>query len=85
MKVPDGLMGSPGRRCGSSARRRGARRPLLLPRPLSAERLDGVDGAEVVNDVVLIQVLVRFGDDDRTRRVVEAVQQSSEAWMGRTT
>ena len=49
-----------------------------------AEHLDGVDGAEVVNDVVLNQILVRFGDDDRTRRVVEAVQQSGEAWMGGT-
>jgi glutamate/tyrosine decarboxylase-like PLP-dependent enzyme len=50
-----------------------------------AEQLDGVDGAEVVNDVVLNQVLVRFGDDNRTRRVVEAVQRSGEAWMGGTT
>jgi glutamate/tyrosine decarboxylase-like PLP-dependent enzyme len=50
-----------------------------------AAALHGVGGAEVVNDVVLNQVLVRFGDDDRTRRVVEAVQRSGECWMGGTT
>jgi glutamate/tyrosine decarboxylase-like PLP-dependent enzyme len=49
-----------------------------------AAALDGVEGAGVVNDVVLNQVLVRFGDDDRTRRVVEAVQRSGECWMGGT-
>jgi glutamate/tyrosine decarboxylase-like PLP-dependent enzyme len=49
-----------------------------------AAALDGIEGAEVVNDVVLNQVLVRFGDDDRTRRVVEAVQRSGECWMGGT-
>jgi hypothetical protein len=35
--------------------------------------------------VVLNQVLVRFGDDDgHTRRVIERVQASGEAWMGGT-
>ena len=32
-----------------------------------AERLDGVAGATVLNDVVLNQVLVRFGDDETHR------------------
>jgi glutamate/tyrosine decarboxylase-like PLP-dependent enzyme len=50
-----------------------------------AQALDGADGAQVVNDVVLNQVLVGFGDDERTRRVVEAVQRSGECWMGGTT
>jgi glutamate/tyrosine decarboxylase-like PLP-dependent enzyme len=49
-----------------------------------AERLARVDGATVVNDVVLNQVLVRFGDDERTTRVIEAVQDSGECWMGGT-
>ncbi|MFC3451344.1 pyridoxal phosphate-dependent decarboxylase family protein [Amycolatopsis speibonae] len=40
-------------------------------------------GLTVVNDVVLNQVLVDFGDD--TERVVEAVQRSGECWMGATT
>jgi glutamate/tyrosine decarboxylase-like PLP-dependent enzyme len=42
-------------------------------------------GFEVVNDVVLNQVLVSFGDDDRTDRVVEAVQRDGTCWMGATT
>ena len=51
-----------------------------------ASRLASVDGIEVGNDVVLNQVLVRFGgDDEETDRVVEAVQRSGECWMGSTT
>jgi glutamate/tyrosine decarboxylase-like PLP-dependent enzyme len=42
-------------------------------------------GAEVVNDVVLNQVLVGWGDDDRTDRVVEAVQADGTCWLGATT
>jgi glutamate/tyrosine decarboxylase-like PLP-dependent enzyme len=42
-------------------------------------------GFEVVNDVVLNQVLVGFGDDERTDRVVEAVQRDGTCWMGATT
>jgi glutamate/tyrosine decarboxylase-like PLP-dependent enzyme len=50
-----------------------------------AEQLAALDGATVVNDVVLNQVLVRFGDDEQTERVVKAVQASGECWMGATT
>ncbi len=51
-----------------------------------ADRLREADGVEVLNDVVLNQVLVRFGDDDaRTREVIEAVQADGTAWMGGTT
>ena len=40
----------------------------------------------MVNDVVLNQVLLRFGDDDATTdAVVAAVQRSGECWMGATT
>jgi glutamate/tyrosine decarboxylase-like PLP-dependent enzyme len=50
-----------------------------------AEQLAGVDGVEVLNDVVLNQVLVRFGDsDERTRAVIAAVQADGTAWMGGT-
>jgi glutamate/tyrosine decarboxylase-like PLP-dependent enzyme len=56
---------------------------------LAARIADGVreaDGVEVLNDVVLNQVLVRFGDDDeRTREVIAAVQSDGTAWMGGTT
>lgn len=50
-----------------------------------AERLGAADGVTVLNDVVLNQVLVSFGDDVRTDAVIEAVQQSGECWMGGTT
>jgi glutamate/tyrosine decarboxylase-like PLP-dependent enzyme len=42
-------------------------------------------GAEVLNDVDLNQVLFRFDTDDETERVLHAVQESGEAWMGGTT
>jgi hypothetical protein len=46
----------------------------------------GLEGAEVLNDVVLNQVLLRFDEDDeRTARVIEEVQRSGEAWLGGTT
>jgi threonine aldolase len=51
-----------------------------------ATQLGAVDGITVQNDVVLNQVLVRFGDDDATTdRVIEAVQRSGVCWMGATT
>ena len=51
-----------------------------------ASRLREADGVEILNDVVLNQVLVRFGDDDaRTREVIAAVQADGTAWMGGTT
>jgi glutamate/tyrosine decarboxylase-like PLP-dependent enzyme len=50
-----------------------------------ADRLGTVADVTVVNDVVLNQVLVWFGDDDHTRRVIDAVQRSGECWMGATT
>jgi glutamate/tyrosine decarboxylase-like PLP-dependent enzyme len=50
-----------------------------------ADRLREADGVEVLNDVVLNQVLVRFGDDERTRAVIPAVQADGTAWMGGTT
>ncbi|MFG1660049.1 pyridoxal phosphate-dependent decarboxylase family protein [Micromonospora chersina] len=42
-------------------------------------------GFEVANDVVLNQVLVGFGDDARTDRVVAAVQADGTCWAGGTT
>ncbi|WP_310734606.1 pyridoxal phosphate-dependent decarboxylase family protein [Azohydromonas caseinilytica] len=41
-------------------------------------------GAEILNDVVLNQVLVRFGDADATRRVVAAIQAEGTCWAGIT-
>jgi glutamate/tyrosine decarboxylase-like PLP-dependent enzyme len=43
-------------------------------------------GVEILNEVVLNQVLVRFGDDDElTRRVIAGVQQEGTCWLGGTT
>jgi glutamate/tyrosine decarboxylase-like PLP-dependent enzyme len=40
----------------------------------------------ILNDVVLNQVLVRFGnDDDLTRRVIAGVQRDGTCWLGGTT
>jgi glutamate/tyrosine decarboxylase-like PLP-dependent enzyme len=42
-------------------------------------------GATIANEVVLNQVLVDFGDDARTDRIVEAVQADGTCWLGATT
>ena len=50
-----------------------------------AARLGSSPGVEVLNDVVLNQVLVRFGDDDAaTDAVVAAVQEEGTCWLGGT-
>jgi glutamate/tyrosine decarboxylase-like PLP-dependent enzyme len=50
-----------------------------------AVAMASVEGAEVLNDVVLNQVLLRFdGDDERTARVIEELQAGGEAWLGGT-
>jgi glutamate/tyrosine decarboxylase-like PLP-dependent enzyme len=50
-----------------------------------ADELARTDGVEVLNEVSLNQVLVRFGDDDAvTREVVARVQQDGTAWLGGT-
>jgi glutamate/tyrosine decarboxylase-like PLP-dependent enzyme len=41
-------------------------------------------GYEVLNDVVLNQVVVRFGDDAQTRKVIDAVQADGTCWCGPT-
>jgi glutamate/tyrosine decarboxylase-like PLP-dependent enzyme len=59
-------------------------RNCALARRLAAA-IERLDGAVVLNEVVLNQVLVRFDDDDATTRAtVEAVQRSGEAWLGGT-
>ncbi|MDX1516059.1 MAG: pyridoxal-dependent decarboxylase [Woeseiaceae bacterium] len=41
-------------------------------------------GFEVLNDVVLNQVLVSFGSDDRTRSVIDRLQKDGTCWCGVT-
>jgi glutamate/tyrosine decarboxylase-like PLP-dependent enzyme len=41
-------------------------------------------GFPVLNDVVLNQVIVSFGDPDRTRKVIAAIQDDGTCWCGPT-
>jgi glutamate/tyrosine decarboxylase-like PLP-dependent enzyme len=41
-------------------------------------------GYRVLNDVVLNQVVVQFGDADRTRKVIAAIQVDGSLWAGET-
>jgi glutamate/tyrosine decarboxylase-like PLP-dependent enzyme len=55
-----------------------------------AAALGAADGVEVLNEVVLNQVLVRFPDpggdhDGRTREVIRRVQAGGTLWLGGTT
>ncbi len=49
-----------------------------------ADGLSKLPGCEILNDVVLNQVLLRFEDDEATENALAAVQASGEAWMGGT-
>ncbi len=42
-------------------------------------------GYTILNEVVLNQVLVMFGDAERTRRVIAGIQQDGTCWCGGTT
>ena len=48
-----------------------------------AEQLEKA-GFEILNDVVLNQVLVSFGDSSRTTRVIREVQNDGTLWVGGT-
>jgi glutamate/tyrosine decarboxylase-like PLP-dependent enzyme len=50
-----------------------------------AAGLAELPGCELLNDVVLNQVLVRFEDDEATDAVIAAIQAGGEAWLGGTT
>jgi glutamate/tyrosine decarboxylase-like PLP-dependent enzyme len=49
------------------------------------DELSRLPGCEILNEIVLNQVLFRFGDDETTGAVLRAVQESGEAWMSGTT
>jgi glutamate/tyrosine decarboxylase-like PLP-dependent enzyme len=46
-----------------------------------ADGIAGVDGAEILNDVVFTQVCVAFGSDERTRAVTARVLADGVTWM----
>ena len=41
-------------------------------------------GYEILNDVVINQVLVSFGSPEKTRQVIERIQQEGSCWCGGT-
>ena len=41
-------------------------------------------GFQVLNDVVINQVLVSFGDDEATRRIIHEIQAGGTCWCGET-
>jgi len=45
----------------------------------------GDAGYEILNDVVLNQVLVSFGEPETTQKVIEGIQQDGICWCGTTT
>ena len=57
-------------------------RCCVLASRFGARLRDG--GHDVLNDVVLNQVLVGFGDGEATRRVIKAVQDEGTCWCGGT-
>ena len=44
----------------------------------------GKAGVEVLNEVVLNQIVVAFGDDARTKRAIAALQDAGDCWCGGT-
>lgn len=50
-----------------------------------AAGLAGLGGVQVLEPCVLNQVLVRFEDDEQTRRIIHALQVGGECWMSGTT
>ncbi|MDP2320887.1 MAG: aminotransferase class V-fold PLP-dependent enzyme [Acidobacteriota bacterium] len=57
------------------------RRNCALARRI-AERLSAAPGITILNEVVLNQVLVQFGDDRTTRDVIARVQADGTCWAG---
>jgi glutamate/tyrosine decarboxylase-like PLP-dependent enzyme len=59
-------------------------RTCLRAREIAAG-LAEIPGSEMLNDVVLNQVLLRFENDEETDRVIASIQEGGEAWLGGTT
>jgi glutamate/tyrosine decarboxylase-like PLP-dependent enzyme len=49
------------------------------------DELAKLPGCEILNEILLNQVLLRFADDETTSAVLRRVQESGEAWMSGTT
>lgn len=49
-----------------------------------ADRLRAVDGFEILNDVVLNQILVRYRSPESTEALIAAIQRDGRVWCGPT-
>jgi glutamate/tyrosine decarboxylase-like PLP-dependent enzyme len=49
------------------------------------KRLGEIEGVEIGNEIVLNQLLVSFGSDERTDELIAAVQRDGTMWAGGTT
>ena len=78
-RCPSGRLSAPWVAPGS---RRSSRE--LCPRACDRGGPGEAAGLRIFNDVVLNQVLFRFGDDERTAAMAAAVQREGEAWMGQS-
>jgi hypothetical protein len=58
---------------------------VLRPGPQLRPTAGRAGWRRIGNDIVLNQVLVSFGSDERTDRLIEAVRRDGTAWMGGTT
>src|ERR1700756_3647762 len=50
---------------------------------VAADRLKA-EGFKILNDVVLNQMLVSFGDAETTQRIIRAIQEDGTCWCGGT-
>jgi len=76
----DGLHGAPRIRVVA-----GEERHASIDRSLRFLGIGTASVEAIASDVVLNQVLVGFGDDERTERVIEGIQRDGTCWMGGTT
>jgi hypothetical protein len=51
--------------------------------PIDSQRLEA-EGFSILNEVVLNQVLVSFGDAETTQRVIRLIQEDGTCWCGGT-
>ena len=81
-RVPD-LRRDPSARTAKGSRRWSSAAATTPPASPSCSAAE--PGVEILNDVVLNQVLVRFGDDDElTRATIAAVQEDGTCWLSGT-
>ena len=51
---------------------------------MQREKINQNEGIQVLNEVVLNQVLVKFGNEKQTRQVIRRIQADGTCWCGET-